>query len=164
MDEKWKDLSMEEILKNISWNISACRAMSLMSQEQLAKEIGVAQSSIGTYERGIRVPGIDIILNISRRFEIPLETLISEKIPCDNPDFEFVGSVKNRSLYKYILERNLSMAEISRKTGLSRTTIYSILHGDNFTIKSMMKLCDALNCKLSDVMSLQDYESEEDRK
>lgn len=48
-----------------------------MSQAQLAKELNISASTIGMYEQGRRVPGIDMLVTMSRIFDVSLDYLIT---------------------------------------------------------------------------------------
>ena len=48
-----------------------------MSQVQLAEALHVSASTIGMYEQGRRIPGVDILIRMSRVFEVSLDYLIT---------------------------------------------------------------------------------------
>lgn len=47
-----------------------------LSQEALAKEIGISQSALGNYERGSRAPDKDIIIALAKRFNVSSDYLL----------------------------------------------------------------------------------------
>lgn len=50
-----------------------------MSQVQLAEALHVSASTIGMYEQGRRIPGLDILIRMSQAFGVSLDYLITGK-------------------------------------------------------------------------------------
>jgi Predicted transcriptional regulators len=46
-----------------------------LTQEQLAKRVGVTKNAISNYENGVRVPKWAIALRLSKELKIPLEKI-----------------------------------------------------------------------------------------
>lgn len=68
--------------------------------------------------------------------------------------------VKQSTKYKikfdfnnYLIENNLSIAEVSRLSGISKSTVSSFKHGRNVNIESAQKLCDYLQLPLKEIFS-----------
>ena len=61
-----------------------------MSQLQLANKLNIGPSAIGMYEQGRRTPNVDILVQMSRIFNVSLDYLIT--------GVEFVPSSKNENL------------------------------------------------------------------
>lgn len=61
----------------ISAQIVKLRAQYKMSQAQLAKELCISPSALGMYEQGRRVPGLDILVKMSKLFHVSLDYLIT---------------------------------------------------------------------------------------
>ena len=67
-----------------------------MSQLQLAEILHVSASTIGMYEQGRRVPGLDILIPMSQAFGVSLDYLITGKEFTSSADnFDSHGSVDN---------------------------------------------------------------------
>lgn len=48
-----------------------------MSQLQLAEALHISASAIGMYEQGRRSPGLDVLIRMSRVFDVSLDYLIT---------------------------------------------------------------------------------------
>ena len=63
-----------------------------MSQVQLAEALHVSASTIGMYEQGRRVPGLDILIRMSQAFGVSLDYLITGKeFTSSADDFDSYG-------------------------------------------------------------------------
>ena len=63
-----------------------------MSQVQLAEALHVSASTIGMYEQGRRVPGLDILIRMSQAFGVSLDYLIMGKdFTSSADDFDSYG-------------------------------------------------------------------------
>lgn len=49
-----------------------------ITQEQLAKELGIGTSTIGMYESNIRKPSYKILKKISKYFDVSIDYLVNE--------------------------------------------------------------------------------------
>lgn len=67
---------MEEIEKVFSRRLKILRIEKKMKQEDLAKELGVVQSAIGGYEAGKNLPRPDVLVKISKLFNVSLDFLL----------------------------------------------------------------------------------------
>lgn len=61
-----------------------------INQQQLAKKLHISPSTVGMYEQGRRTPNVDILVQMSRIFNVSLDYLITGS--------EFVPSSKNENL------------------------------------------------------------------
>jgi transcriptional regulator with XRE-family HTH domain len=48
-----------------------------LTQEQFANELGISQSQLSKYERGLAVPPADVLFFIKRRFEVSIDWLLT---------------------------------------------------------------------------------------
>lgn len=55
------------------------RLQKLMTQEILAKRIGVTKSVISAYENGIRMPSYEILISLSHIFKVSTDYLLGEE-------------------------------------------------------------------------------------
>ena len=70
------------------------RKQAKMSQLQLAEALHVSASTIGMYEQGRRVPGLDVLIRMSQVFGVSLDYLITGKdFTSSADDFDSYGSV-----------------------------------------------------------------------
>lgn len=49
-----------------------------MTQKELAKALGVATSSISAYERGTRLPALDILVELANYFDVTVDYLTGQ--------------------------------------------------------------------------------------
>ena len=48
-----------------------------LTQEELAKELGISQSQLSKYERGVAAPPADILFFIKQRFRVSIDWLLT---------------------------------------------------------------------------------------
>jgi len=77
---------MEE--KNFGDKIKLLRNKNKMTQEDLAKELNVTRQAISNWERGITIPDINMINNISRIFSITIDEIITGETKSIQKKFE----------------------------------------------------------------------------
>ena len=60
--------------------------------------------------------------------------------------------IKN-NLSRLLGERRMKMTELCKLTGLSKNTVFRIYHDkvSNFSLESVDKICNALNCNVQDI-------------
>lgn len=60
----------------------------------------------------------------------------------------------NFNLRKLLFERNMNQSDLHRKTGIRYNTINAYFHGyiKRMNVEDLIKICDALNCKLSELI------------
>lgn len=63
-------------MEKLAERITALRKASGLSQLELAKAIGVSRVSIGFYERGERIPPVNIALNIAQTLHVSINYLL----------------------------------------------------------------------------------------
>ena len=65
--------------------ITALRKQAGLSQAELAKRVNVSASAIGMYEQGRREPSIEVLIALSKEFNVTADSLInpSRQIPQD---------------------------------------------------------------------------------
>lgn len=61
-----------------------------INQQQLAEKLHISPSTVGMYEQGRRTPNVDILVQMSRIFNVSLDYLITGS--------EFVPSAENENL------------------------------------------------------------------
>ena len=53
-----------------------------------------------------------------------------------------------------MLDKKMNKADLKRATGISTASIAKLGKGENVTTNILIKICEALECKLSDIMEL----------
>lgn len=66
-------------ISTFSRTFKSLRASAGYTQDEMAKKIGVAPSSIGMYERGERKPSVDILIEIATTFGVSIDYLVGYK-------------------------------------------------------------------------------------
>lgn len=55
-------------------------------------------------------------------------------------------------LWKILIDKNLKKSELHELTGLSPSTIAKLTKGENVNTDVLEKICNALNCEISDIV------------
>ena len=61
-------------------------------------------------------------------------------------------------LWHMLIDRNMSRTDLKKITGISTASIAKLGKGDNITTGVLIKVCEGLQCDLSDIMELVDEE------
>ena len=61
-------------------NIKALRKSKGLSQQELAVKLNVVRQTVSKWEQGLSVPDADMLISISEALEIPVSTLLGEKV------------------------------------------------------------------------------------
>ncbi|MCC2253692.1 helix-turn-helix domain-containing protein [Ruminococcus sp. CLA-AA-H200] len=62
----------------LSANLKRLRCDHDYTQEQIGRKLNISRQAYSNYERGIRVPDVDILIRIADIYQIPLEQLITQ--------------------------------------------------------------------------------------
>lgn len=57
-------------------------------------------------------------------------------------------------LWKLLIDKNMTRKDLRQASGVSTASIAKLGRGDNITTSVLIKICDALDCKLEDIMEL----------
>lgn len=63
---------------NIGERITQLRKQQNLSQDELAKKVGVSRTIIGNYERNANTPSIEVLLKLAKVFNVSVDFLIGE--------------------------------------------------------------------------------------
>jgi transcriptional regulator with XRE-family HTH domain len=63
---------------NIGERITQLRKQQNLSQDELAKKIAVSRTIIGNYERNANTPSIEVLVKLSKVFNVSVDYLIGE--------------------------------------------------------------------------------------
>ncbi len=92
-------------MSKISKNIRHLRLQKKWSQEQLAEELNITRSRIGSYEEERCDPPIETLINISNLFHIAIDALVK----CDLTKFDTHSLIKvgeNRILFPIMVDKD----------------------------------------------------------
>ena len=68
--------------------------------------------------------------------------------------------ISYNKLWKLLIDKKMNRRDLKSATGISTATIAKLGKGGNITTEILVKICEALECNLNDIMEL----SNEDRK
>ena len=68
-------------------------------------------------------------------------------------------SVSYNKLWKLLIDRNMSRSQLKTVTGVSTASIAKLGKGENITTAVLIKICEGLQCDLTDIMELVDDEN-----
>lgn len=101
-------LAMSKIAKNIS----VLRALKKLSQNQLADELEISRSRLGSYEESRAEPPYDLLIKIADYFHIAIDALVRGDLAKTDPE-SLLEIGKNRILFPVIVDRqNQDMVEV----------------------------------------------------
>ena len=66
-----------------------------------------------------------------------------------------------KKLFKKLIDLEMKSTELMDKAQLSKSTFYKIKNGQNVTTDVLLRICNTLNCDISDVMECIEFETEE---
>ena len=108
-------------------NIKLLRKDFNLSQPQLAKETGLANSEISYWENGERTPNAKVVIILSRYFQVTTDYLL--KLNSDNSsvyrsdDYYADMSLLSKRLKELRIKNNLSQNELAKNVNLSQPAI-----------------------------------------
>lgn len=77
-------------------------------------------------------------------------------------------TITYKKLWKLLIDRNMTRGDLKIETGISTASIAKLGKGENITTGVLIKICEGLNCELTDIMELEEVAekatSKEDRK
>ena len=63
--------------------------------------------------------------------------------------------VSYNKLFKLLVDKNISVAELRKETGLSSCTFTKLRRNEAVTITVLLKICEYLECNIHDVCSFE---------
>ena len=57
-----------------------------------------------------------------------------------------------KKLWKLLIDRDIKHKDLIDKTEISRSTFYKLKNGENVTTDILLRICDALDCDISEIM------------
>ena len=66
-----------------------------------------------------------------------------------------------KKLFKKLIDLEMKSTELMDKAQISKSTFYKIKNGENVTTDVLLRICNTLNCDISDVMECIEFETEE---
>jgi transcriptional regulator with XRE-family HTH domain len=91
-------------MSKIAKNIKVLRDLKKISQEQLAEDLNINRSRLGAYEEGRNEPPIELLISISRYFQISIDALICGDLSQTDPE-ALMKIGKNRILFPVLVDK-----------------------------------------------------------
>lgn len=66
-----------------------------------------------------------------------------------------------KKLFKKLIDLEMKSTDLMDKSQISKSTFYKIKNGQNVTTDVLLRICNTLNCDISDVMECVEFETEE---
>ena len=63
-------------------------------------------------------------------------------------------AVSYKKLWKLLIDKDIKKKDLSEKAGISPATITKMGKGGHVTTEVLIKICNALNCGLEDIMEV----------
>lgn len=60
--------------------------------------------------------------------------------------------ISYNKLWKMLIDKNMNKHDLKELAGVSSASIAKLGKGDNITTDVLIKICEALNCRLEDIM------------
>ena len=60
--------------------------------------------------------------------------------------------ISYNKLWKLLIDKNMNKHDLKELAGVSSASIAKLGKGDNITTDVLIKICEALNCRLEDIM------------
>ena len=60
--------------------------------------------------------------------------------------------ISYNKLWKMLIDKNMQKRDLQEAAGISSASIAKLGKGENITTDILIKICDALNCDLDDIM------------
>lgn len=127
-----------------------CRNLSL---QDLAKKASISVSYLSEIERGKKQPSLETVNKLSQALNISKEGLFS-----DSPRSSMSGSSLGERLYLFRKRKGLSLSELAKKVGISKTYLCQI-EGQNVmpSISTLKEIAKALDICPVDLMTSGSY-------
>lgn len=66
-------------------------------------------------------------------------------------------------LWKMLIDKNMKKSDLKAIAGISSTSVAKLGKGDNITTEVLLRICEALDCDISDIMEVVKDAPQEDK-
>lgn len=109
-----------------SSNLEWIRKKKNLTQEELAKKLGISQQGIAHYESGKREPTLDGLISIAKVLEVSIDDLLTKDFR--SPDYLLASNLK------YLRKKfGLDIKEMARMLGYKEPSLYGAAEGGRDT-------------------------------
>lgn len=60
--------------------------------------------------------------------------------------------ISYNKLWKLLIDMNMNKSDLREKSGISASSVAKLGKGENITTDVLIKICEALDCRLEDIM------------
>ena len=64
-----------------------------------------------------------------------------------------------KKLFKKLIDLEMKSTDLMDKSQISKSTFYKIKNGQNVTTDVLLRICNTLDCDISDIMECVEFES-----
>ena len=68
--------------------------------------------------------------------------------------------ISYNKLWKMLIDQNMNKRDLAEKSGVSTTSIAKLSKGANITTDVLLKICEAMNCHIEDILETIDDQEE----
>ena len=68
--------------------------------------------------------------------------------------------ISYNKLWKMLIDQNMNKRDLAEKSGVSTASIAKLSKGANITTDVLLKLCEAMNCHIEDILETIDDQEE----
>lgn len=150
---------------SIGYTIKTFREKHHLSQQDLAKRLGVSQRNVSYYESGERIPPADVLKKIAVLFKVSADDLLGiPDLSISNSDLEWrYPPVKNRLgvlLTKYIDQQKLTRKQFAEILNISLELLDNILLGIYVpNMELFSRMANVMSCDVNYLTGATDFAS-----
>lgn len=74
-----------------------------------------------------------------------------------------MGLIYNK-LWKILIDKGMNKTDLRLKTGMSQATLAKLSKGENVNTEVLARICQALNCKIEDIVEYTEENNYEENK
>ncbi|MCL2499303.1 MAG: helix-turn-helix transcriptional regulator [Defluviitaleaceae bacterium] len=73
---------------------------------------------------------------------------------CRVKEVSILKKISYKKLWKLLIDKEMNKTELAAFAGVSGSTITRLSKGESVTLEVIVKLCDALECDIQDIVEL----------
>lgn len=143
----------KDVYKNFGLKIKQLRRENNITQTELAKALGITQSTVVAIEKGLRKIPIDLLTAFSDFFKIPVDDLIGATSKEEStPEYEVLA----KNLKDFRSKRNLSREELALDLGIKPELLASYESGiKKISLTDLIKLSRYFNVSIEGLVGFE---------
>ncbi|MEI4323684.1 helix-turn-helix transcriptional regulator [Streptococcus suis] len=72
-----------------------------------------------------------------------------------------MSKLSYKKLFKKLIDKDMKNTELMKKAKVSKSTFYKIKNGENITTDVLLRICNVLECDISEIVECVNESSEE---